>query len=629
MQRYATAVFFAAFALGILVCRYAWEAVWIVGALVAAGTGFFLNGRCRGLAGSVPVVAAFVVAVFFAGAWRGNLYFAPLERTVSHLTWYATVDYRATVAEIPAYASNGRQRYIRLEQVRLHPEQAAILPRYAFTMAVPVEDTFSVGDVVAGRAVLLPLRAPLSAEQTDFRTINHRKGVVGQLYDVSGCRVVGRDETAGTVWRARAMDCIRGALLRCGVSEPATELTLAVVLGDKSAVDPQTRQAYRLSGAMHLLVVSGLHVGIIAGMVFLLTGFLSKRRKWRAAAILAVLWGYGFLAGYSPAVLRALWMYTVLVLSGFGRGRYFSFSALCLAGWLDLVVRPQDVYSSGFQMSYAATAALVLSYEGLGRIGRKVRPAVFKPVVRLLLVALVAQAALAPFVLFYFDSLNLLFPLTNLLLVPLVSYAVIPAGLLLCVLSVMGVSFPLLAWGYNRLTDLCTTMAAAISRQETFVLSQVGLSLSGTVWAVFLCAGVFLWRRTVKGALAVMLTGGIVACAARLGADSPYPYIGVDDDGGYVVEMGRAKRASPSAGSLVSCAGRTLWVFPRQGQTLPQGRCVLLAREYFEPQTAVETIVLAADTPWSDAARWRAYARKQKIVLHDMREKGIFPIAPR
>lgn len=623
MQRYATIVFFIAFALGIGVCRVLPGTGWAAAAIVAAATGFFLTWRGRrGLAAGAPAVAAFVVAVFFAGAWRGQLYFEPLERAVDAQHWYRTIDYRATVARVPWHAS-GSVRYVQLTDLQSRQGEAFPCGGYDYTMAVPASDTLSAGQRITGRATLVPLRAPLWPDEPDYRPYHYRQGVIGQLYD-QGYRVAGQGDASSRTLRYRILRYVRESLSRSGLSEQAADLTLAVVLGDKAALDSPTRQAYRLSGAMHLLVVSGLHVGIVAGIVFLLTGFLARRRKWRVGLVLAVLWSYGFLTGYPPPVLRALWMYSLSLLSGISGGRYFSFGALCLAGWADLAVRPQDMYSLGFQMSYAATAALVVSYGGIARLCAGIWIRALRLTARLVCTTLVAQAALLPWLLYHFDYVNLLSPLANLVLVPLVGYAVIPLGLLLTVLSSAGIAFAPLAGLYNRLTDFCTAVAAGIGQREEFAFSGMGMSFPLWIFAVFLCAGAFfLWRKEVKRALVVVLSGGITGCAAMLADASPYPYLGVRQ-GRYVLAVEAGCWREPAPGSLLTLGGRRLWFFPEEDPRAASfsREDVLLVRRYFRPKTPPGMLILAADTPWRQAERWRDYALGQGVEVHDLREKG-------
>lgn len=238
-----------------------------------------------------------VLAVFFAGGWRGGLYFSRMDAVQEALPWYQPVEYTARVSQVPSYG--GKQvRYVQLDE--FCAGRQGCLPReYAWTMAVPLSDTLEVGDRVEGRAVLLPLQGALWAGEPDFRSIQRHKGVVGQLRD-AGYRVVGREEFSGSALREAVRGAVREALMRGGVSRSAAELTLAVLLGDKGAIDPQTKKAYQLSGAMHLLVVSGLHVGIVAGIVFALTFSLSGVGDAYGGGI-GLLWGYWFPDGVFPA----------------------------------------------------------------------------------------------------------------------------------------------------------------------------------------------------------------------------------------------------------------------------------------------------------------------------------------
>ena len=104
MQRYATAVFFAAMALGVLLCRGLPVVLWGLAALLAAGTGIFLyfSKGSKSLGTGSGVGLALVLAVFFAGGWRGGLYFSRMDAVQEALPWYQPVEYTARVSQVPS-----------------------------------------------------------------------------------------------------------------------------------------------------------------------------------------------------------------------------------------------------------------------------------------------------------------------------------------------------------------------------------------------------------------------------------------------------------------------------------------------------------------------------------------------
>lgn len=618
MSRYATAILLLAFAAGVWLCPFIPLWLCIAAALAAVSFGFFLQFKGKkGLSGSPVVVAAFVTAVFFAGAWRGSAHFDRMDSALSAISWYHPVKYTATVSDVPWYGGEN-VRYVKLNQV--HFGESKYFPGdYVFSLAVPVDDTLRVGDIVEGSAAVVPLRAPMDPDEPDYRAINHRKGVIGEFRSL-GYGIVGQETFSGERIRYGVRKYVRESLVRCGVDREAAEMTLAVVLGDKGAVDPQTRKAYQLSGAMHLLVVSGLHAAIIAAIVFGLTFFLSRRRALRVAVVLALLWGYGYLTGYSPPVVRALWMISILLLSGLGKGKYFSFGALCFAALADLAVRPEDLYSAGFQMSYAATAAVILSYGNIVWLCRGLYPPVGF-VCRLVLISLAAQIALLPFILYYFGYLNLLFPIANLILVPVVSYGVIPLGLLMTVLSSLGVAVPPLSSLYNVLVRFCTEVASGISHRDFWAVSGVDLSQARFLLLLFLCAGfVVLWKN-IKVAVVLVLLGGIVFCAAHLHQESPYPYLGKKDKE-YVIKISSAEAIPLKENETLKIAGRVFRFLPGDDPVVSGKKSTVFVREFRELREVPAGIVLAPDAPWRSAVRWGEYAERYGVPLYDMRAKG-------
>src|SRR5439155_4774379 len=125
----------------------------------------------------------------------------------------------------------------------------------------------------------------------------------------------------------------------------------AALLGDRSAIDSDTGENFRKAGLYHLLVIAGLHVGLLAMLAELLLRLLRFRETWRSILVLALLAGYAFVVEQRAPTLRATLMISVYLLARLFYRRHTALNAIGLAGLVLLVARPAWLFESGFQLS--------------------------------------------------------------------------------------------------------------------------------------------------------------------------------------------------------------------------------------------------------------------------------------
>ncbi len=245
----------------------------------------------------------------------------------------------------------------------------------------------------------------------------------------------------------------------------------ALTLGYKEELSKELRRHFQVSGAAHVLAVSGLHTGILYGVtVWLLTlgGRLRPMHENRigrralSLVVIAAMWGYAWLTGMTPSVVRAVVMVTIFEVGRMSYRRVFSLNTIAAAAFFILVARPTDLWSVSFQLSFAATAAIVLIVNKsiyrdielsgfrntiLGRIG-----SFFGGII---VVSIAAQIGTLPITIHYFGQVSTYFLVTNLIVLPLATFLV-PCGLISIALggTVAGVLFSritfALAWLMNH-----------------------------------------------------------------------------------------------------------------------------------------------------------------------------------
>ena len=208
--------------------------------------------------------------------------------------------------------------------------------------------------------------------------------------------------------------------------EPELSIVSALTLGYREELDKNVQQQFSAAGAMHILAVSGLHTGIVWGLiVWILTlgGWakpLYEQYTWqlilRVLTLLA-LWTYAFITGLSPSVMRSALMVSIVEIGWLTRRNLSGINSLAAAAVIILLINPLALWSVSFQLSFAAMAAIILVAQ---RMQDRVilRNKLSQYIGGLLIMSLAAQIGTLPLTLHYFGQTSNYFALTNLVVIP-------------------------------------------------------------------------------------------------------------------------------------------------------------------------------------------------------------------
>lgn len=248
----------------------------------------------------------------------------------------------------------------------------------------------------------------------------------------------------------------------------------AMALGDKSALTQELKDVYAVTGASHVLALSGLHLGIIYSLLSLMI----VSRRWRMVSqmlIILAIWAFVFLVGMSVSVVRSAVMLTTYALLTLGRREKMSLNTLAFAAMILLMLNPLSLFDVGFQMSFAAVASILLWV-----------PLFERRLWSLVAVSCAAQIGVAPLTAYYFGRFSTYFLLTN--------FIVIPAATVILWLSIVVIVFPSLAylliyvvsWLNASLTAIAAIPGASISLHPTMLQTAMAYVI---VFAVYLLKG--------------------------------------------------------------------------------------------------------------------------------------------
>lgn len=287
--------------------------------------------------------------------------------------------------------------------------------------SLDTHENLQMGQKVVLQTEFRPMSAPLNPGEFDYRQFMERRGIFYSAYCRSQHFRVINQRPEGLL---SYFESIRQKLicqLESSISGREKDVVIALVLGDKSGLDSATSSSFKAAGTMHVLAVSGLHVGLIFVLLTRVLGFLPAQSTWRflrLGILIAGLWSYAMLTGLSPSVLRAATMFSFLALGEiFGR-KTNSYNLLACAALLMLCINPKLIYELGFQLSYLAVLGILFIQPILAAFW-KPRWKAINWIWQLGTVSLAAQLATFPITVFHFHSFPNYFLLANLAVVPL------------------------------------------------------------------------------------------------------------------------------------------------------------------------------------------------------------------
>ncbi len=247
-------------------------------------------------------------------------------------------------------------------------------------------------------------------------------------------------------------------LQEAGLKDDALQLNAALILGQDKLIPREMRNAYAHVGASHLLALSGMNLGMLYGIIYLLLLRHLRFSEWRwfmLPFVLLAMWGYVFLTGMSISLIRAAEMSSIITISTFSQNRMSSFHSLAFSALLILLTNPSVIGDVSFLLSFFAVFFIFALFLPLKNILRKTNWAV-----NLLLLSLVAQLGTAPLSLYLFHTLPLIGVPASIILIPLTT-AITYLGIILLLIP-----FP----------PLATLLTALVQLQNSFVLFCDGIS---------------------------------------------------------------------------------------------------------------------------------------------------------
>jgi len=320
------------------------------------------------------------------------------------------------------------------------------------------------------------IHSPPNPHQFDYKKYLERIGIYKQLSLHKKNHFVAKIETKTTLGIAAALRIKLSAKLQeANFNQEALGVIQALLLGQRNDISEATYNNYKNAGAVHILAVSGLHIGIILLLLQIILQpleLLPKGKTIKLIVIILLLWCFALLAGFSASVIRAVTMFSFVAYALFLNRPSNTFNILALSMFfILLVINPMLLFQAGFQMSYAAVFSIVWIYPLLQKLWFP-KNFLLKKVWQLLSVSMAAQLGVLPISLFYFHQFPGLFFVSNLLVVPFLGL-ILGVGILVIILSLFDSLPDFVASWYNTLIVLMNGVVEWVAQQEAFIFRNI------------------------------------------------------------------------------------------------------------------------------------------------------------
>ena len=375
----------------------------------------------------------------------------------------------------------------------------------------------AIGSVILVDGTIYKHQKPHNPNQFDYGKYLENKSVYGQIYtDVSNIKVGSKIDKSIWYYAANFRNTIIRNLEKSNFSKEELNVVIALVLGQQQDISPVILKDYQFAGAVHILSVSGLHVGCI--MIFI--GFLLKplpKNKTgeflKLFIIIGFLWLFALIAGFSPSVTRSVVMFTFVAVGEYANRKTNIFHTLLASIFFILLVEPSFIFDVGFQLSYCAVFFIVW-LQPLFLLIWKPKNKIVKYFWEILTVSFAAQIGAFPLSIYYFHQFPGLFFMTNMFVLPLL-VVIMAVGVFVMVWAIFSIVPEFVAKSLEWSIYILNKIISWIASFESFIFQDISFNWQMMTSCYILIFAIFIWfkkpnfSRLTFALIAIILFQGI------------------------------------------------------------------------------------------------------------------------
>ncbi|WP_417290352.1 ComEC/Rec2 family competence protein [Corallibacter sp.] len=340
------------------------------------------------------------------------------------------------------------------------------------------ENTLNVDDKLIINANLQNLKPPKNPDQFNYKAYLKKQYVYAQIYsDNNHTLIISHNTFSNLGYANKVRLFVNKKLETFDFSKNELAVINALLLGQRQNIDKALYQDYANAGAIHILAISGLHIGIILFMLEFLFSFLNKGKHGKlikAFLIVTILWLFAIIAGLSPSVVRAVTMFTAVAIAINLNRPHNIFNTLAISVFVLLLFKPMFLFEVGFQMSYLAVIGIVT-----------IQPLLYNPiktrfwlpnkVFNYATVSIAAQIGVLPISLYYFHQFPGLFLLTNMVIIPFLGF-ILGYGFIVMIMATLNIPKNIITNFYGDIIDAMNLFFKWVAQQESFLFKDISIN---------------------------------------------------------------------------------------------------------------------------------------------------------
>ena len=362
----------------------------------------------------------------------------------------------------------------------------------------------TIGSIYLSKTKIQVPNQPLNPYTFNYADYLKNKGVSNQIHiDYNNLKNINykaktKIQIIAETWRKR----IQKKLEKYPFGKNELGIINALILGQKQTISKELLESYAGAGAIHILAVSGLHIGIIFLLLNLLLKPVAERIRYgnilKTMLIILLLFGFALLTGLSGSVVRAVSMFSFIAVGmGFKNRENGIFYALITSYFFLVLIKPLYLFDVGFQMSYAAVLGIVLLQPKINSFFPDFRLWLPKKIIQLLSVSIAATLSTLPLSLYYFHQFPGLFFLSNIIIIPFLGI-IMSVGLFVVFLAIFELLPNWLVILYNEVLHLMNDFIEWVASNEQFLFKNISFSFAMLLTGYIIIITAYFWWQTKK-----------------------------------------------------------------------------------------------------------------------------------
>ncbi|WP_343696527.1 ComEC/Rec2 family competence protein [Flavobacterium sp.] len=360
-----------------------------------------------------------------------------------------------------------------------------------------LQNPLIIGNIIQVKTTLQKTSSSKNPNQFDYAKYLADKQIYAQLY-CQKSEIKINENIKKDIWyySGRLHSTILKNLQNANFSKDEMNVALALILGQQQEISSDIIKDYQYSGATHVLSVSGLHVGFIMLFIMFILKPIPNTRKGSAIKLISILIslaGFAVISGLSPSVLRSVVMFSFVAIGNHLRRSGNIYHTLLVSILLILLFEPYFLFDVGFQLSYLALFFIVWLQPILKKIwSPKNKIAIY--IWDALTVSFAAQIGTLPLCLYYFHQFPGLFFVTNIIILPVLSFIMI-AGIIVMIFAIFKSPPEILVYIFEKSIFILNKMIHYVASFESFVIQDISFNFYYLITLYFLIISATIWSK--------------------------------------------------------------------------------------------------------------------------------------